>query len=145
MNAAAPLPRTDEAALLVAADGSAFAVDMWYVRLGRRGRLARVLRALVVHATTPAPRHPLTRDALLAAGWPGERMRRDSGLNRLRVAIATLRSLGLAAHIATTRAGFELRGPVAALEASGLDAASRARADAPVAQGQSLKLCPCGC
>ncbi len=41
------------------------------------------------------PGEPLDLDALLAAGWPGERVLPEAASNRVYVAIATLRKLGL--------------------------------------------------
>ena len=38
---------------------------------------------------------PVSADALIAAGWPEERVRPDAAAHRLRVAISTLRKLGL--------------------------------------------------
>jgi hypothetical protein len=37
----------------------------------------------------------LSQDALLARGWPGERMTPSAGANRMKVALSTLRTLGL--------------------------------------------------
>ncbi len=45
-------------------------------------------------------------DALLAAGWPGERVIPEAGAHRVRVAIATLRKLGLRDAIRTDEVGY---------------------------------------
>src|SRR5262249_53860438 len=68
--------------------------------LSRRGALRRVLLALV-DAHTVTPDRALTQDVLLAHGWPGERVLAEAASNRVRVAIATLRSLGLGKAIVT--------------------------------------------
>lgn len=62
--------------------------------LGNHGTLARVLDALV-DAHLKKPGAPCSATALVAAVWPGEKLTRGSGENRLRVAIAKLRSMGL--------------------------------------------------
>jgi hypothetical protein len=50
----------------------------------------------------------LTWDDLLAAGWPGERMRADAGAHRVRVAISTLRKMGLRDVLRTEEDGYRL-------------------------------------
>jgi hypothetical protein len=50
----------------------------------------------------------LPRDALLEAGWPGERVLAEAGATRVRVAIATLRSLGLGDVLQTRDDGYLL-------------------------------------
>lgn len=47
-------------------------------------------------------------DALLEAGWPGEKMRADAGAHRVRVAISTLRKMGLADVLRTDESGYAL-------------------------------------
>jgi hypothetical protein len=71
------------------APGETVAVD-----LSRRAVLRRVLTALA-DARQHAPGTPVPADQLLAAAWPGERVIADAGAHRVRVAIATLRKLGL--------------------------------------------------
>ncbi|MCB9736430.1 MAG: hypothetical protein H6745_27955 [Deltaproteobacteria bacterium] len=64
------------------------------IDLSRRAPLRRVLGALVdAHARDRGAYVP--PEALQAAGWPGERMLADAGRQRVRVAIWTLRKLGL--------------------------------------------------
>ncbi len=83
--------------LEVAPDGSWFRIgESAIVTLANRPGLARILRALAFSAPLA-----VSSDDLLVAGWPGERMVRDAGLVRLRVAIATLRRAGLDQHIIT--------------------------------------------
>lgn len=62
--------------------------------LATRGPLRRVLLRLV-RAHREQPGECLEADTLLEAGWPGERPIREAGLNRVYVAIATLRRMGL--------------------------------------------------
>jgi hypothetical protein len=60
---------------------------------------------------------PLVRgDALLAAGWPGERILPDAATNRLYVAIATLRKLGLRDVLVRFDEGYRLDPGVPLLE-----------------------------
>lgn len=76
------------------------------VDLSRRRPLRLVLLALAAaHGPTGAP---LSWDALLAAGWPGEKMRADAGAHRVRVAISTLRKMGLGPVLETDEAGYRI-------------------------------------
>ena len=45
---------------------------------------------------------------LLEAGWPDERVSKEAGANRVRVALATLRKLGLKDHIQSRADGYLL-------------------------------------
>lgn len=47
-------------------------------------------------------------DEILAAGWPGERPVGESGPNRVYVALATLRRLGLREFLLTHEGGYLL-------------------------------------
>jgi len=64
------------------------------VDLSRRGVLWRLVEALA-GARREHPPRPLTVHELLEAGWPGEAPTGASGLNRVKVALSTLRKLGL--------------------------------------------------
>ena len=55
-----------------------------------------------------APGNTLSSDALIEAGWPGENIRVDAALNRLRVALTALRKLGLRDVIKTGDEGHML-------------------------------------
>jgi predicted ATPase len=82
-------------ALVVAEDGAWFRPPRaWRIDLGRRTHLRAVLRALAV-AVTSAPGQPLTREDILRAGWPGERIVPRAGASRVYVTILELRDLGL--------------------------------------------------
>jgi predicted ATPase len=91
------------AVIVVARDGTWFRRDGKRVELGRRGSLRRILAALVA-----APKTGIDRDSLLAVGWPGERLLHDAASKRLRVAVATLRALGLRDAIVTREDGYAL-------------------------------------
>ena len=49
----------------------------------------------LVHERRTNPGQPVSAEALIAAGWPDERMAHEAGMNRLKVALATARKLGL--------------------------------------------------
>ncbi|HHH27385.1 MAG TPA: tetratricopeptide repeat protein, partial [Polyangiaceae bacterium] len=64
------------------------------VDLSRRAVLWRLVEALAAARMEKPPR-PMDAEALLSAGWPGEAPTGESGLNRVKVALSTLRKLGL--------------------------------------------------
>jgi DNA-binding winged helix-turn-helix (wHTH) protein len=88
------------------------------IDLSRRRPLTRILWALA-----KARGETLIASDLIDAGWPGERIVRHAARIRLRVAIATLRSMGLVSHILTTRTGYALP-PNVVIEESSLEPAS---------------------
>ena len=45
---------------------------------------------------------------MFAAGWPGDNVQPDAAVNRVRVAVATLRKLGLRPHLVTRGDGYML-------------------------------------
>lgn len=77
------------------------------VDLGRRGALRLILVALVERRLTCAG-DASTWEVLLAAGWPGERVLAEAGATRVRVAVSTLRRLGLAGILLTREDGYLL-------------------------------------
>src|SRR5262249_44702052 len=82
-------------AWVVAADGRSFrAPGRHHVSLARRGALHRLLRALVKQRTK-APDVAIAPNLLVEVGWPNQKMHLESGLNRVRVAMSTLRKMGL--------------------------------------------------
>jgi DNA-binding winged helix-turn-helix (wHTH) protein len=95
----------DGAPLRVETDAATtfFSTSAGRVEVSDRPSLRNVLRALL-----DARGAPVESAVLIAAGWPGERIREDAARNRLRVAIATLRKLGLEA-IETDRTTYRLR------------------------------------
>jgi predicted ATPase len=101
--------------LVIRAEGKGFrlpgaAVD---VDLGRRAPLSRIVHALA-RRRIEAPGESLPLEDILAAGWPGERLRYDAGKNRVHVTLAELRKLGLRGFLVTDAAGYRLvtTGPV---------------------------------
>jgi hypothetical protein len=76
------------------------------VSLDSRPTLARILDVLV--ARRLASTEVVTTAELLAAGWMGERMVRAAAANRLRVAMSTLRKLGLEPILIREAAGYRL-------------------------------------
>ncbi|MEZ4444363.1 MAG: hypothetical protein R3B72_35140 [Polyangiaceae bacterium] len=84
------------------------------VDLSRRAALRRLVAAFTeAHATSPG--RALDPDALFARGWPGQHIQHDSAATRVRVAIATLRKLGLRPVLLTRDDGY-LFDPEAAIE-----------------------------
>lgn len=84
----------------VAPDGSTFG-------LARRGSLFRILHALAERRVRSDLRG-LSVDELFAAGWPGERVLASAAQTRVRVAVATLRKLGLRTALVTRDDGYVL-------------------------------------
>lgn len=64
------------------------------VDCAKRRVLCRLLVSLTAHRLD-APGAPLSTTALVAAGWPGERVPATQAAGRLQVAMSTLRKLGL--------------------------------------------------
>lgn len=76
---------------------------------GTRHRLAEAYGRIVaafLDLHRRAPGAVLTIDDLLSAGWPGERPIPPSGANRVHVALAHLRRMGLRDVIERTRDGY---------------------------------------
>lgn len=93
--------------LRVDGDGRGYAFGGRRVSLARRGSLRRILLALAEQAAA-RPGEALSRDEVLAAGWPGERMRAASGALRVYTAIRRLRASGLGDAILTRDDGYLL-------------------------------------
>jgi hypothetical protein len=77
------------------------------VDLTRKRALRLVLLRLVAHREAE-PGVALSQDEVLAAGWPGQRMDVESGSQRVRTAIWTLRKLGLGTQLVTHDDGYLL-------------------------------------
>jgi predicted ATPase len=104
---AAP-PAVHREALHVGAGGRWFRVPSGpVVDLSRRRSLRLVLDALA-RQRTDAPGRPLTVEALVERGWPGERMRSKSGAMRAYTSITRLRKLGLSEMLISRAAGYLL-------------------------------------
>ena len=98
----------DTSPLVIGARGTSFQLGDLRVDLSRRKPVARILWALTQSSLDG---QGLATPELIAAGWPGEKLVRNAGRIRLRVAIATLRSMGLS-RIVTTRTGYMLEGRI---------------------------------
>lgn len=101
------LERGGRRRLEISADGRTVVLDGRVLDLSRRGPLARIMVALAKAA--PAA---MGRDALVGAGWPGEQIHADAASTRLRVAITTLRKLGLAGVLVTRDDGYRIEAEV---------------------------------
>jgi hypothetical protein len=77
------------------------------VDLRRRRVLRLLLEALAEHRLA-APGAALPQAALIARGWPGERIHPDAAKSRLYTAIKELRSLGLGELLRWDGAGYLL-------------------------------------
>ncbi|MFO0559477.1 MAG: FHA domain-containing protein [Polyangiales bacterium] len=105
---ATPAASASADTLVLARDGTWFrAQSEPPVDLRTRIALARILRALVVSHELDASR-TLSVEELVDAGWPGEKLLFDSGSNRVYVAIATLRKLGLRDSIERREGGYRI-------------------------------------
>ena len=108
------LHQADGAAMVAPADALLVASDgRWFrppggerVSLERRRQLALILACL---AREHGRRGALTWEDLLAAGWPGEKVIASAAAHRVRVAISTLRKLGLKDVLETVDAGYALK------------------------------------
>lgn len=78
------------------------------VDLARKPVLRRLLD-LLVRRRERAPGAPVTTAQLLRQGWPNQRARPDAALNRLYVALARLRDLGLEPALEKTTHGYFIR------------------------------------
>jgi len=75
--------------------------------LARHGPLRRVLDSLVTRRLE-SPGAPATALDLLEAGWPGERVRHESGMLRVYTIVRRLRALGLGDALVTREGGYLL-------------------------------------
>ena len=101
-----------QAALCMGAGATWFQIEgERRVDMSRRNNSKAILRGLAEHSLDDQA-SSLSVDDLLAIGWPGEKMARSSALNRLYVALATLRSLGLRDVIERRPHGYALNARV---------------------------------
>jgi len=77
------------------------------VDLRKRRALRLVLEALI-EGYARAPGVPVSTQALVEIGWPGEKMRAEAGLSRLYVTIRSLRELGLRSALLRQDGGYLL-------------------------------------
>lgn len=102
----APEPSLPETALVVGPEGRWFRAPFGEpVSLERRRPLARIVERLAVEREQ-RPGTSLGWSELLGAAWPGERVLPEAGAHRVRVAISSLRKLGLGAQLSTRGAGY---------------------------------------
>ncbi|HEY4176675.1 MAG TPA: tetratricopeptide repeat protein [Kofleriaceae bacterium] len=115
----AAVPRRAPTAWNVRSDGSQFrAPGAQDVDLSKRHPLRRIVAALA-HQRVTAPGDTLGFDELLAAGWPDERIAQAAALNRLHVALTTLRKLGLRDLLLSGERGY-MFDPAIPVEVSGI-------------------------
>jgi predicted ATPase len=102
-------PLRHERSLLVWEQGRAFRRPGGRSKtdLTRRAALRRVLHLLACRRHE-APGVPVAVEAIVRAGWPGERIQVEAGLNRAYVALATLRKLGLREVLLSGEGGYWL-------------------------------------
>jgi predicted ATPase len=105
---AGPAPSL-RSALIVLDGGAGFRLPgaPAFVDLKARAPLRRILE-LLARARRESPAEAVAVDDVIREGWPGERIRPDAALNRARVALATLRKLGLRAVLLTVEGGYLL-------------------------------------
>ena len=97
-----------EAALAISAGGRTFCAPGGEpVDLSTRAAPRRILKALADHRDRQ-PGQALTVEALLEAGWPGERLLPDAGKTRVYTAVATLRRMGLKPYLLRVDEGYLL-------------------------------------
>ena len=104
---AARVERAPSPTLTVARDGARLEIEGRAVDLARRGALRRLAVALA-RERLERPGSPLDVPRMLAAGWPGERMRPESGAARVYMAVRRLRGLGLGPWLQTRDDGYRL-------------------------------------
>lgn len=91
----------------IARNGEFFELGGHRTSIATRKSLKAVLSALVAQSSNNA-QTSLPVSALVALGWPGERVLPRAGASRVYVAITTLRQLGLDPFIERTPAGYRL-------------------------------------
>lgn len=91
--------------MVVGADGRFYELDGQRVSLQRQRSLRLILLALVEQAER-APGVGLPQTEVVARGWPGEKMRADSGATRVYTSIRRLRRGGLAGVLLTRDDGY---------------------------------------
>ena len=96
-------------ALLVCAHGGWFRIPAGIVVSVARWRPLQRLLERLAERREIAPGEPLAVEALVAAGWPGERMLPKAGATRVYTAIASLRRLGLRGMLVRDDRGYRLR------------------------------------
>jgi len=114
-----PPPEAPPDALVVCAHGRWFRLPGGELASVARWRSLQRLLARLAERRETAPGEPLSVDALVAAGWPGERMLSKAGATRVYTAIASLRRLGLRDLLLRDDRGYLLRPDVPISRVSG--------------------------
>ena len=94
--------------LVVRADGAVFELYGQRISIAKHAAMRRILICLVEQRLGQGEQ-VLAVEALARAGWPGERMRDDAAKNRVKVAVAARRKLGLKEALIHDGAGYSLR------------------------------------
>jgi tetratricopeptide (TPR) repeat protein len=99
----------------------------WRIDVGDRQHARAILRALL-QARLRSPGRPLATDDVLRAAWPGERLVKRAGTNRVYVTISLLRDLGLRELVLSAEGGYMLdpRHPIAVGAADDADTSAAA-------------------
>jgi tetratricopeptide (TPR) repeat protein len=114
-----PPPGAPAGALVVCASGRWFRNPHGEViSIARWRPLQRLLERLAERREI-SPGEPLSVEALVAAGWPGERMLPKAGATRVYTAIASLRRIGLRDMLVRDERGYSLRTDVPIARVSG--------------------------
>jgi predicted ATPase len=111
--ASGPPPGAPADALVVCARGRWFRIPYGEVVSVARWRPLQRLLERLAERREIAPGEPLSVEALVAAGWPGERMLPKAGATRVYTAVASLRRLGLRDVLLRDERGYLLRTDVA--------------------------------
>lgn len=113
-------PKSRRPALVVGPDGRWIHPPQGDPADLRRRKALRLLLVAFVEHHHNSPGAGLSLDALLAAGWPGERVVPSAGANRVYVALTTLRKLGLRGVLLSQDDGY-LLDPALPIERSATD------------------------
>lgn len=115
LQATVPAPERDDA-LLVGPDATWFRGPSEEPRdLRRHGVIRKLLSGLVEHRRAH-PGGALSMDDLFSTGWPGQRATPNAQANRVYVAVATLKKLGLRSCLERRDDGYLLRPDVEVLD-----------------------------
>jgi len=103
----APPARASVDMLLVDAQGAWFRPPGGTrIPLGQRRQALRGLLIELARARIAAPGEPVPSERLIGAGWPEEKIAPAAAQNRLRVALHTLRKMGLSGVLERTERGY---------------------------------------
>lgn len=100
--------------VVISRDGSLLATGASVADLSEREPLRRLLEGLARALPTG---EPLGIEALVAIGWPKERIEPRAARNRAHVALSTLRTLGLGTALVRVASGYRLDAALVRIEA----------------------------